>query len=50
VRPASGPKRCAAELRRRLAQFRGQLGVIGTGINVIGAIDRFLAGLAALQV
>ena len=39
----------AAELRRRLAPYSGQLGVIGTGVFVLAAVDRLIAGLAALE-
>ena len=39
----------AAGLRRRLADYEGQMAVIGTGIYVLGAVDRLLAGLADLE-
>ncbi len=39
----------AVPLGRLLGRYSGQLAVIGTGISVMGAIDRMLAGLAALD-
>ncbi len=39
----------ARDLRRLLEPYAGQLAVIGTGVYVLGAIDRLLAGLAALE-
>ena len=42
-------RRHAQELRRLLARYEGQMAVIGTGTHVLCAIDRLLAGLAALE-
>ena len=39
----------AVRLRRVLEPMAGQLGVIATGTNVMCAVDRLLAGLAALE-
>jgi DNA-binding SARP family transcriptional activator len=39
----------ATGLRRLLAPYEGQLAVIGTGTHVMCAVDRLLAGLAALE-
>ena len=39
----------APALRRILEPMRGQLGVVTSGTNVIGAVDRLLGGLAALE-
>ena len=42
-------RRHAPELRRLLANYQGQMAVIGTGTHVLCAIDRLLAGLADLE-